>query len=109
MSENNLATSQSLLHEVSNHIAATRTLLAAPRKRAYQWIWPLPTIDGVSPSALARVGSPNQLAVQIGYRDPRTPKGVIPIFAVQDGVITYASRAALDRPADAVSVKIVAA
>jgi murein DD-endopeptidase MepM/ murein hydrolase activator NlpD len=92
------------------NIATTRTLYlpehavrAAPVK---PWIWPLPRLDGAHPCVLPPHGpARTDGLVQLGYPDRTSSSDFVPVFAPQDGVITYAVRAdpgttlCLDHPA----------
>ncbi len=89
------------------NIATTRILYAsenaAPVGPARPWIWPLPRLDGVNPSILPQ--DPQDGIIQIGYPDRSSSPEFVPVFAAQDGIITYAVRAqqgttlCLDHPA----------
>jgi hypothetical protein len=70
------------------------------------WVWPLPNLDGVRPCILpTQDPACTDGAVLIGYPDRTSSRDLIPVFAPQDGVITFAMRAdrgaelALDHPA----------
>ena len=94
------------------NIATTRILYAsentAPVGPAKPWIWPLPRLDGVNPSILSQDPQDPTSAdgfIQIGYPDRSSSPEFVPVFAAQDGIITYAVRAeqsttlCLDHPA----------
>ena len=79
----NVATSR-ILH------AAEPSTLAEPRK---PWIWPLPRLDGIAPSIVSLPGQTRRDGVvDVGYHGRTTSPDLIPVFAAQDGIITYASR-----------------
>lgn len=78
-----LATSR-ILH------ASEPSPLVEPRKR---WIWPLPRLDGVAPSIVSPLAEPRRdRAIDVGYHDRTTSPTLVPVFAAQDGIITYATR-----------------
>jgi hypothetical protein len=78
-------------------IATTRILYAsenaAPVGPAKPWIWPLPRLDGVNPSILSQDPTSADRISQIGYPDRTSSPEFVPVFAAQDGIITYAVRA----------------
>lgn len=79
----NVATSR-ILH------APEPSTLVEPRKR---WIWPLPRLDGVAPSIVCPLGEPRRdRAIDIGYHGRNASPTLVPVFAAQDGIITYAAR-----------------
>jgi len=92
------------------NIATTRILHlsdpAAANDPAKPWIWPLPRLDGVSPSIIP-THDPTWTdgIVQIGYTDRAASADLVPVFAAHDGIITYAFRGergatlCLDHPA----------
>jgi murein DD-endopeptidase MepM/ murein hydrolase activator NlpD len=72
------------------HTAPNAKVSAAPRS----WVWPLPRLDGVAPSIIATgSGQPPLDGITIGYPGRSLP-GLVPVFAAQDGVITYAGNTA---------------
>lgn len=92
------------------NIATTRILYASETTAsvgpAKPWIWPLPRLDGVNPSILPTHDHVRTDGlVQIGYPDRTSSPDFVPVFAVQDGIITYAVRTdqsttlCLDHPA----------
>jgi hypothetical protein len=80
------------------NIATTRILhaleITASTGPAKPWVCPLPRLDGVNPSfLLTRDRARTDGLVQIGYRDRASSPDFVPVFAAQDGIITYAVRA----------------
>ena len=80
------------------NIATTRILYASETSAsvgsAKPWICPLPRLDGINPSILpthdqARTDG----LIQIGYPDRTSSPDFVPVFAHQDGIITFAVRA----------------
>lgn len=69
------------------HAPANANLLAAHRS----WVWPLPRLDGAAPCIieLAREYPPPD-GLAIGYRGRSSSADLVPVFAAQDGVVTYA-------------------
>ena len=68
------------------HAPANANVFAALRS----WVWPLPRLDGVAPRILQPVeGSPSD-GIAIGYPGRSSSPGLVPMFAAQDGVVTYA-------------------
>ena len=69
------------------------------------WIWPLPRLDGVHPSIVSIDHTTADGVVQIGYPDRTSSPDLVPVFAPQQGIITYAGRVehgatlCLDHPA----------
>jgi murein DD-endopeptidase MepM/ murein hydrolase activator NlpD len=61
-----------------------------PRK---PWTWPLPRLDGLAPSI---VSLPRQTrtddAIEVGYHGLASSQSFVPVFAAQDGNITYAAQ-----------------
>jgi hypothetical protein len=78
------------------NIATTR-ILHAPEEtgapRHSPWIWPLPRLDGVAPCVLTPIDESSPDRVDIGYSDRSSSPSLVPVFAAQDGVITYAGTA----------------
>lgn len=77
--------------------ATTRILHTAPNAKVSaalrSWVWPLPRLDGVAPSIIATgSGQPPLDGVKIGYPGRSSLPDFVPVFAAQDGVITYAGR-----------------
>ncbi len=68
------------------HTPANAHVSAPPRS----WIWPLPRLDGVAPYIIQPTGSPALDGVTIGYRERSSSPGLVPVFAAQDGIVTYA-------------------
>ncbi len=63
--------------------------------RHRSWVWPLPRLDGVAPSIIAPGSEQQPLdSVTIGYPGRASSPGLVPVFAAQDGVVTYACSAA---------------
>jgi hypothetical protein len=69
------------------HAPANANLLAAHRS----WVWPLPRLDGAAPCIIepAREYPPPD-GLAIGYQGRSSSAGLVPVFAAQDGVVTYA-------------------
>lgn len=73
---------------------ATTRILHAPANANVSghhspWVWPLPRLDGIAPCILA---SADQHAdgVEIGYHERAFSPSLVPVFAVQDGIVPYA-------------------
>ena len=79
-------------------IATTRTLLtptsASTSSPLRPWIWPLPRLDGVAPCILTATGRRVTGSVEIGYEGRSYSASFVPVFAVQDGIVTYAGSTA---------------
>lgn len=80
------------------HSVATSRILDAPRTSTsagspQRWIWPLPRLDGVDPTIVSPSG-PTQPdgVVEIGYHHRCSSPCLVPVLAVQDGIVTYAAR-----------------
>lgn len=73
------------------HAPANANLLAAHRS----WVWPLPRLDGAAPGIIepAREHSPPD-GIAIGYPGRSSSPCLVPVFAAQDGVVTYAGSTA---------------
>jgi murein DD-endopeptidase MepM/ murein hydrolase activator NlpD len=77
-------------------LATTRILLrpagTAAAAVARPWLWPLPRLDGDAPCIVSRQDPTrgNGLVV-LGYPDRTASAELVPVFAPQDGVITYAT------------------
>ncbi len=70
------------------HTTANANVSAAPRA----WVWPLPRLDGVAPCIIAPgSGQPPLDSITIGYPGRASSPDLVPVFAAQDGVVTYAS------------------
>ncbi|HEU4731794.1 MAG TPA: M23 family metallopeptidase [Kofleriaceae bacterium] len=76
--------------------AATTRILHAPSNAnasaAHRsWVWPLPRLDGAAPSIIepAREHPPPD-GIAIGYRERASSQSLVPVFAAQDGIVTYA-------------------
>lgn len=54
------------------------------------WVWPLPRLDGIDPCILTCTADPRGQVIVIGYRGRSLSPSLIPVFAAQDGVVTYA-------------------
>jgi murein DD-endopeptidase MepM/ murein hydrolase activator NlpD len=81
----NLATSRILLQPE----LAPRAAVATP------WLWPLPRLDGASPCIVSPMDpSRTDGSVHLGYVDRVSSSELVPVFAPQHGVITYATRSA---------------
>jgi hypothetical protein len=77
---------------------STTRILHAPAntnilRRPSLWVWPLPRLDGAAPCVLAAGGLPAD-GIELGYPDRLWSPGLVPVFAAQDGIVTYASNAA---------------
>jgi murein DD-endopeptidase MepM/ murein hydrolase activator NlpD len=70
-----------ILHVPENH------KIAAPHR---PWLWPLPRLDGVAPSIVAPQHDEAPQGVEIGYQARSSSPGLVPVFAVQNGIIAYA-------------------
>jgi len=75
---------------------ATARVLYAPSgsDRAGQrspWIWPLPELDGEAPCILYSSRTDRFGVLGIGYRDCSLSPICVPVFAAQEGLVTYAS------------------
>jgi murein DD-endopeptidase MepM/ murein hydrolase activator NlpD len=68
------------------HTPENARRLAAPPS----WVWPLPRLDGVAPSILAATDGTRRDAVEIGYEGRASSRSFVPVFAAQDGIVTYA-------------------
>jgi hypothetical protein len=78
------------------NIATTRILYASETASvgpAKPWICPLPRLDGVNPCIIPTHGVCTDGLTQIGYPDRTSSPDFVPVFALQDGIITYAVRA----------------
>lgn len=54
------------------------------------WVWPLPRLDGVAPCILQPAGNLLSDGIEIGYPARSSSPSLVPVFAVQDGIVTYA-------------------
>jgi hypothetical protein len=79
-------------------VATTRILHRPTGRQVFgrhsSWVWPLPRLDGSAPSILASSGAVLADGSEIGYRSRSLSRSLIPVFAAQDGVVTYAINAA---------------
>lgn len=66
---------------------------AGPVNRPRPWIWPLPRLDGLSPSILASTSKVPGGDVEIGYWGRTSSSSPVPVIAAQDGTIAYARSA----------------
>jgi hypothetical protein len=57
------------------------------------WVWPLPRLDGAAPSILT-TGAPPADGIEIGYPGRSLSRSLVPVFAAQDGIVTYADNVA---------------
>lgn len=76
---------------------STTRILHAPASgslpgRTSSWVWPLPRLDGAAPCILAAGPLPAD-GIDLGYADRSWSLSLVPVFAAQDGVVTYASNA----------------
>jgi hypothetical protein len=80
-----------------SNIATPRILHVPESKNAAgqpnPWIWPLPKLDGTAPCILAPSRTSLSDEIEIGYLDRSSSPGLVPVFAAQDGIITYAGTA----------------
>jgi murein DD-endopeptidase MepM/ murein hydrolase activator NlpD len=79
-----------------SHLATTRILFQPERPvssaPAKPWLWPLPRLDGASPSIVASVDLARADGlVELGYADRASSSELVPVFAPTDGVVTYAA------------------
>lgn len=73
-------------------VATTRTLNArASAAHTRRWTWPLPRLDDAPPLVL-RSCAPEKCHVEVGYATRVRPHRFLPVFASQDGVVTYAGK-----------------
>src|SRR5438093_12906146 len=73
------------------HTPANANILLAHRS----WVWPLPRLDGLAPCIIDPTSSRSALdGIAIGYPGRVSSPDLLPVFAVQAGVITYAGRGA---------------
>ena len=68
------------------HAPANGNLLTEHRA----WVWPLPRLDGAAPCILQPRLSPALDGLAIGYPERSSAPGLVPVFAAQDGIVTYA-------------------
>ena len=81
--------------EVSPHAFFHTTTSANSLAAARSWVWPLPRLDGVAPCVIESEAEPTALdGITIGYRGRSSSPSLVPVFAAQDGVVTYAGSAA---------------
>lgn len=57
------------------------------------WLWPLPRLDGEAPCILASDRADSTDTLELGYPSRSLSRGLVPVFAAQDGIVTYASSA----------------
>lgn len=79
------------------NLATTRILFeperAASSAAVKAWLWPLPRLDGVAPCIVPPGESMRADGlVGLGYSDRTSSSELVPVFAPQDGAITYATR-----------------
>jgi murein DD-endopeptidase MepM/ murein hydrolase activator NlpD len=80
------------------HNVATSRILHAPEPSTpaeprKPWIWPLPRLDGVAPSITSLPGQiRGDRVVDLDYHGRTSSPSFVPVFAAQDGIITYAAR-----------------
>jgi murein DD-endopeptidase MepM/ murein hydrolase activator NlpD len=74
-------------------IATTRTFHAQPRgeRQLRPWIWPLPRIGDREP-IVRSTNSDQRPHALITYAGTTSAQGYLPVFAVHDGVITFAGK-----------------
>ncbi len=79
-------------------LSTTRILHAAGNTnlsgRPSPWVWPLPRLDGAAPCILATAGGLPADGVELGYPGRSRSSSLVPVFAAQDGIVTYARSAA---------------
>lgn len=73
---------------------ATTRILYAPSDTSVsglhgRWFWPLPRLDGVAPCILTST-EPRADTIEVGYQDRSASPDLVPVLAVQDGIIPYA-------------------
>jgi hypothetical protein len=73
--------------------ATKRTIKLRPRAclDPKRWVWPLPAYEDVQPRIVGR-SNDSRLAVDIGYGDALPRTQLVPVYAVQDGVIQLARK-----------------
>lgn len=73
--------------------ATKRTIKLSPRAclDPKRWFWPLPAYEDVQPRIVGR-SNDSRLAVDIGYGDALPRTHLVPVYAVQDGVIQLARK-----------------
>jgi murein DD-endopeptidase MepM/ murein hydrolase activator NlpD len=76
-------------------LATTRILHAPEIANAVDyrrpWGWPLPRLDGVAPCIITSTKGSLPDHVEIGYPGRASSPSLVPVFAAQDGIVTYAS------------------
>jgi hypothetical protein len=73
------------------HTSANRNIAVSQRS----WVWPVPRLDGIAPHILEPAASHAALdGVVIGYPGRSFSPNLVPVFAAQDGVVTYAGTTA---------------
>lgn len=69
------------------HRRTNANIFTAPRS----WVWPIPRLDGVAPCVVESTAEyPPLNIITIGYRERSAAPSLVPVFAAQDGIITYA-------------------
>jgi hypothetical protein len=58
------------------------------------WIWPLPRLDGVAPCIIQPAEGSRSDGIAIAYPERCLSPSLVPVFAAQDGVVTYAGNTA---------------
>ena len=59
---------------------------------ARSWVWPLPRLDGLAPCVIEPTSvCPAVGGIAIGYPGRSSSPDLVPVFAAQDGFVTYAS------------------
>jgi hypothetical protein len=70
---------------------ANANILVAHRS----WVWPLPRLDGLSPCIIeTTLARPGPEGIALGYPMRSSSPDLVPVFAAQDGIVTYAGNGA---------------
>jgi hypothetical protein len=77
----------------------TTRILHAPANAnilvARSWVWPLPRLDGLAPCIIEPTPAcPALGGIAIGYSGRSSSRDLVPVFAAQDGFVTYAGNGA---------------
>src|ERR1043165_4397100 len=69
-----------------HHVPTNANILVAR-----SWVWPLPRLDGLAPCIIEPSSAcPAPGSIAIGYPGRSSSHHLVPVFAVQDGFVTYA-------------------